>query len=295
MTVSTEPEFQDKFIAFFDILGFEAKVADSAGDEKLQLADLLGFCASLSQEGHAKDIASIGPMICPESRCVERNLAYRVTQISDCAIVSAEISPAGVINVLHHVASSVYALMTKGIMVRGYISRGDIYHTDHQVIGPGYLEALHKEKKVGAFGLPHDEDSTPFVEIDPAVVRYIKQETDACVQEMFKRMTKEDSTGIAVIFPFQRLTAIAGGNIMDAERCRKDLKIIREWIRVFLQRLDAHSPASSPEASQKAVYYKKLLEEQLGECDQIEDILRSLREPAVRLMYDENLKAVCKD
>ena len=290
-----EPEFREKFIAFVDILGFEAKVADAAGHEELQLADLLGFCASLSQEAHTKDIADVGPMICPESPCVARNLDYQVTQISDCAIISAEVSPAGVINLLHHVASAVFGLMMKGIMVRGYISRGNIYHTDHQVIGPGYLEALRKEKEVVAFGLPHDTTSTPFVEIDPAVVSYVKHETDACVRELFKEMTREDSRGKAAIFPFQRLSDIVGGNIMNAELCKESLKITREWIGIFLQRLNAQAPASNLEASQKSIYYKRLLEEQLEHCDHIEDFLRRLREPAVRLMYDENLNVVLKD
>ena len=290
-----EPEFRDKFIAFVDILGFEAKVADAAGYEELQLADLLGFCASLSRETHTKGIADMGPMICPESPCVARNLDYQVTQISDCGIISVEISPAGIVNLLHHVASSVYELMTKGIMVRGYISRGSIYHTDHQVIGPGYLEALRKEKEVVAFGLPHDTNSTPFVEIDPAVVNYVKHETDACVRQFFKRMTREDSRGNAVIFPFQQLSAIAGGNVMNAELCKNDLKVTREWIGIYLQRLHAQAPASDLEANQKSIYYKKLLEEQLEQCDHIEDFLRGLREPVVRLMYDENLNVVLKD
>lgn len=293
--MTDEPQFRDKFIAFVDILGFESKVADAEGREQLRLSDLLGFCASLSQEAHTKDIADIGPMICPESPCVARNLDYQVTQISDCVIISAEISPAGVINLVHHVASSVYALMTKGIMVRGYISRGSIYHMDHQVIGPGYLEALHKEKEVVAFGLPHDTASTPFVEIDPAVVSYIRHETDACVRDLFKRMTKEDSSGIAVIFPFQRLTAVAGDNIMDCELCKKSLKTTREWIGIYLQRLNARSPASNREARQKSIYYKKLLEEQLEECDTIEDTLRRLRGPAVRPIFDENLNVVARD
>lgn len=287
-----EPEFQEKFIAFVDILGFEAKVGEAAGGGELQLADLLGFCASLSREEHAKDIESIGPMVCPESLCVERNLNYRVTQISDCAIISAEISPAGVINVLHHVASSVYALMTKGIMVRGYISRGSIYHSDHQVIGPGYLEALHREKEVVAFGLPHDTDSTPFVEIDPAVVSYISRETDACVRVAFKDLSKVDPRGKAVIFPFRQLARIAGENIGNAELCLETMRVGREWIGIFLQRLELQAPAENTEASQKIRYYQDLLQEQLEEFDRIEEALAMSQKPLSQYGLDEDFNVI---
>ena len=292
--MTAEPEFQEKFIAFVDILGFEAKVADAAGRKELQLADLLEFCASLSQEAHTKGIAEYGPMICPKSPCLARNLDYQVTQISDCAIISAEISPAGVINVLHHVASSVYGLMSKGVMVRGYISRGKIYHTDQQVIGPGYLEAFHKEKKVVAFGLPHDTTSTPFVEIDPAVVNFINAEADSCVRDAFQDMSKVDPQERAVIFPFRQLARIAGQNIMNAELCKESIRVGREWIGIYLQRLESQAPAENTDASEKVRYYRELLQEQLEEFDRIEEALATLQEPLSQYCFDEQFNVIRK-
>ena len=293
--MNAEPEFREKFIAFVDILGFESKVSEVEDKKNLRLSDLLEFCSSLTQEVHAKSIWENGPKICPKSRHDSRHLDYEVTQISDCAVISAEVSPAGVINLMQHIWSCVYELLTKGIMVRGYVSKGNVYHKGSQIIGSGYVDAYRREKKVGAFGLPQGTASTPFVEIDPVVVSYINDQTDKCVREMFKRMTKEDPNGIAVIFPFQRLSAIAGFNIMNAERCRKNLRVTRDAIGMFLQRLDTQSPDSNSEASQKSFYYKKLLQEQLEECDRIEDTLERLSGPAVRLMYDANLNVILKD
>ena len=225
--MTSEPQLYDKFVAFVDILGFQSKVEALERREGVRLSDLLELCSKLSQETHTKDVADYGPIICPESRYKSRNLDYEVTQVSDCAVISIEISPAGIINLLQHVSACVFGLMTKGIMVRGYITRGNTYHRGNQIIGTGYQNAFQMEKKVKAFRIPLDETSTPFVEIDKCVVNYVKDETDQCVREVFRRLTKEDENGIAVVFPFQRLSDLAGQNIIDAETCRKSLRTIR--------------------------------------------------------------------
>ena len=287
-----EPQLYDKFVAFVDILGFQSKVEAIERGEGIRLSELLELCSTLSQETHVKNVADYGPIICPESRYHSRNLDYEVTQISDCTVVSAEVSPAGIINLLQHISASVFRLMTKGIMVRGFITRGNIYHRDNQIIGTGYQNAFRMEKKVKAFRLPLDEASTPFVEIDKCVVNYVKEETDQCVREVFGRLAKEDENGIAVIFPFQRLSDLAGQNIMDVETCRKSLRTIRTWITDFLEKLDSHAPCTDMEANEKSIYYRRFLSEQLGECDRVEEFLRMLKEPAVKARYDENLNVV---
>lgn len=271
-----ELQFCEKFIAFVDILGFESKVEAVEKREGLRLSDLLEYCSKLSQESHTRSIAEYGPIICPKSRYKSRDLDYQVTQVSDCAVISAEISPAGVINLLQHVSACVLGLMTKGIMVRGYISRGNVFHKDNQFIGTGYQDALRKEKRVQAFRFPADKTSTPFVEIDPVVVSYVKEETDRCVREVFGRLAKEDDNGITAICPFHRLSGVAGENIMDAEECRRSLDVVRRWINDFMERLDSQAPPSNAEADQKSAYYRSLLKGQLDACDRIEETLELL-------------------
>jgi len=130
------------------------------------------------------------------------------------------------------------------------------------------------------------------VEIDADVVKYIKEETDQCVRDVFKRLTKEDDNGIAVVFPFYKLSNLAGQNIGDEEKCRESLKVVRKWIADFLEKLNTQSPGSDTRANQKAVYYRNFLKEQLKECDQIEEFLQTLKQPSVKARYDENLNMV---
>ena len=152
--MNTGNAFKDKLIAFIDILGFKSKVEAAESGSETDLAGLLEQCSKLSQASHAKAIWQHGPMICPGSRHVRRTLDYAVTQMSDSALISVEVSPAGVVNLLHHVWAAVWDLMTDGSMVRGYVCRGSIHHAGDQFVGTGYQSAVEREKLVHAFRGP---------------------------------------------------------------------------------------------------------------------------------------------
>lgn len=282
-----ELHFRDKFIAFVDILGFKSKVEAAERGDGLTLSQLLELCSELSQISHSKNISEYGPIICPKSRCESRQLDYTVTQVSDCAVISTEVSPAGIVNLLQHISACVFGLMTKGIMVRGYISRGNVFHCGNQILGTAYQTSLEKERQVVAFRLASDQCSTPFVEVDPRVVTYIKTETDSCVREMFRRMVKVDENGIAVVFPFDKLVNLVGGNFGDTREFQRSLRIVREWIQTFKERLESEAPHSSTEANQKVKYYRKFLDEQLKECNKLESDHLILVQPSVRIRHSD--------
>ena len=92
--MTSEPQFLDKFVAFVDILGFKSKVEASDRSDGTRLSEILKMCGKLENQSHIQSIAGYGPIICPESRYTSRDLDYKVTQISDCAIISSEVSPA---------------------------------------------------------------------------------------------------------------------------------------------------------------------------------------------------------
>ena len=164
--MTKEPKFEDKFVAFVDILGFQSKVESAEQHGEIRLSDILEMCRKLEDQAHVQAITTYGPMICPESRYIDQNLNYQATQISDCAVFSVEISPAGIINLLQHIAQAILGLLRLGVMVRGYVTRGNIFHNDKQFIGVGYQNALMRERLVSAFRMSEDDGATPFVEID---------------------------------------------------------------------------------------------------------------------------------
>ncbi len=161
-------EYKDKFIAYLDICGF-TKLVKASDENGLTPDEILDLLSSFGSAESRNIFNNYGPNICPSSVHVNRDLDFRVTQISDCAVISSEISPAGIINLIHHCWGTVFKLLQQGFMCRGYITRGNIYHTDNQFIGTGYLKACMAEKEVSAFKMKPDEKGTPFVEIDPIV------------------------------------------------------------------------------------------------------------------------------
>jgi hypothetical protein len=170
----------------------------------MPLNNLLEVLKELGTPEDRKHYEKHGPRMCPASRYIHCDLDFRLTQISDCVVVSSEVSPAGVINLVHHCWGAVIQLLTKGIMCRGYITRGSVYHTDNQIIGSGYHKAYAKESQVAAFKREADERGTPFVEVDPVVCDYVRDYGDSCVKEMFARCVKTDGE-VTVLFPFQML------------------------------------------------------------------------------------------
>jgi len=57
-------------------------------------------------------------------------------------------------------------LINKGVLCRGIITRGNIFHTNTQFFGTGYMRAYEGESKVSVFKIDDTDKGTPFIEID---------------------------------------------------------------------------------------------------------------------------------
>lgn len=282
----SEMGFKEKFIGFVDILGFKKLVEAAERGTGMPLEEILGLVKELGVLEDRDQFVKYGPMTCPQSRCVQRDLDFRLTQISDCVVVSAEVSPAGVINLVEHCWGAVIKLLAKGIMCRGYITLGKIYHTDTQVIGTGYQEAYRKESLVTAFRHEADERGTPFVEVDTAVCDYVRDQGDSCVKEMFSRFVKEDGT-VTAIFPFQRLqhSFIIGdylGHEFDPEEERRSNRNMMSAIENMKEQIMSLVDQSKPDAFNKASHYIAALDAQLGICEETEKMIDMLETPFPR-------------
>lgn len=194
---------KEKFVAFIDILGFSVMVekAEAAGED---LSDILNLVAALGSAADASKFAASGPTTCPGSTYVDKSLDFVVTQISDCVIISAEVSPAGIVNLVNHCFGIALKLISLGAQCRGAITRGQVHHSPEQVIGVAYQKAVTGEKSTRVLRAGEAEVGTPFIQLDEAVVAYIRDETDECVREMIGRVTISDGEYTA-IYPFKAL------------------------------------------------------------------------------------------
>ena len=270
-------DFKEKFIGFVDILGFKKLVEAAEKGTGMPLVELLELVKELGTSEDPMKFVKYGPMICPDSRYNQRDLDFKVTQISDCVVVSSEVSPAGVINLVNHCWGAVIKLMTKGIMCRGYITQGPVYHTDKQIIGTGYQEAYLKEPLVTAFKREAKERGTPFVEVAPVVCDYIRNHDDSCVKKMFSRFVKEERT-VTALFPFQSLehSFIIGdwqGHKFNPEEQRESNNNLRLMIEKTKESVLAFVDRSRPDAIRKAEHYIFALDAQLLVCKKTDKFL----------------------
>jgi hypothetical protein len=275
-----EATFDDKFVAFIDILGFKNLVAAAEAGNGIQLADLLDLTAKLSASSEQAELKAYGPTVCPQSSYVRSDLSFRSTQISDSVIVSAEVSPAGAANFIGRCWGITVRLLNSGVLCRGYITRGSIFHTDTQVIGTAYQRAYQRESAVTAFHRDPAEQGTPFVEIDPAVTAYVKTCGDSCVEKIYARCTENDGE-LDALFPFRSLeqSFVIGGpyaKFVDYQRIRQGNIGLRSDIETLKTQMKNAVDPKTARAVQKVEHYIRALDRQLRGCDHVDQILTSL-------------------
>lgn len=269
-------EYREKFIGFIDVLGFKQLVKASENGSGMPLQELMSLLENLGSPEDVQKFRKQGFTLCPESKYIQKDLDFQLTQISDCVIVSSEVSPAGAINLISHCSSAIIGLLLKGVMCRGYITKGKIYHTENQIIGSGYQQAYKKESEVTAFKTKADERGTPFVEIDSIVCEYIKETKDDCVLKMFNRFVKNDEQ-ITALFPFQMFShsfIIAGlGVKFDPQKEKQSNENLRLLIQDIKKRVMDFVDDTNLKAKTKAEYYISALETQHTICDETDEFI----------------------
>jgi hypothetical protein len=270
--------FEDKFIAFVDVLGFENIVNAAESGNPKHLQEVLSILEESGSPATRLKLDQCGASICPNSQRLQRNLNFRATHISDCIVVSCEVSPAGIINLINHCCVFVLKLLRIGVMCRGFMTRGRISHSDSQFVGTGYQRAYGGESNVTIFKRESNERGTPFVELDSAVIEYIRS-CDACVQEIFRRCVRRDGDLVA-LFPFQRLShsfilGDYGGHKFNPEEEMQSVRNVRNMLLNMKQSVSSFVDRSNPSAVQKSEHYIGVLDSQLAECDRTDEFLKT--------------------
>lgn len=193
------PSFVTKVVAFVDIVGFSNMVEKATDHE---LPRLLELTECLGKPLDAVDYRD-GPIACPNASFLDKALDFKITQVSDCVIVSAELSPAGIINLIHYCSKIAMKMMEHRQLVRGSIVIGPVFHQGIRIIGEGYQRAVKGEGRVTLMSDPLKTESAggPFIELGPDVLRYIADQPDKCVKHMLSMMTETDGT-VTAIYPY---------------------------------------------------------------------------------------------
>lgn len=131
-------EFEDRAVAFIDVLGFKALVAEAAQSDE-QLKQLSGLIDLLS--------SAVPTMDATVDSSVAAHLIPKHIYISDCIILSAPLTDPdrksydGLSIVVMRAIQLSHYFLNSGYLIRGGISIGKVWHTKSNIVGPAYQEA----------------------------------------------------------------------------------------------------------------------------------------------------------
>jgi len=149
MTNESTPIYERRLILFLDFLGFREIVSQTASDS----AALERLVSALNTIGRIDEDAIA------ESR--------KVTQFSDSVVVSYRVDEmSGVFWLLDAMAMTIIDLASRGYLLRGAVTVGNLYHDDRHVVGPAMVAAYEMESR---------QAIVPRVIIDPEVVNVARE------------------------------------------------------------------------------------------------------------------------
>jgi hypothetical protein len=144
----TQFHYEEKAIAFLDILGWRKLVEDSVRDDALRQRmtiniDMIRNMTYANQDGRQNR-----PALTPT----------QIIQFSDSVVISSDPSIEGVQMLLFQVQFLISSFLLSGFLVRGGITKGKLLHKDSLIFGPSLNRAYDLESKYAVY---------PRVLIDP--------------------------------------------------------------------------------------------------------------------------------
>jgi hypothetical protein len=184
MTIIEKPileHYENRLVAFVDLLGFKKLVedADGGGAESFaQLADLLGFMKQVETDVRQK-----------QTHFKEVMDSLEATAISDSLIISVKFDPEqpqAILGFLYYLKSLQVRLVgDHKMLVRGYVCLGKLYHHDNILFGVPYMKAYCSEKKV----------CDPKIAIDPELEAIVQQADSETQYTDEKELVRRDEDG----------------------------------------------------------------------------------------------------
>ncbi|TBG25383.1 hypothetical protein ELG79_09015 [Rhizobium leguminosarum] len=124
-------DYRDRVVAFVDILGFSSLVRSADQDPELRRK----IVHALRQVSIVK-----GP--------IEGDTSFRAQNFSDCLILTADNTAAGLWRILFAISDLTWYLLDIGVLLRGGVTIGNVHHDDEVAYGVGINEAYRLEDKI---------------------------------------------------------------------------------------------------------------------------------------------------
>jgi hypothetical protein len=130
--------YTQRFVAFLDILGFSDIVRKSGKDVISFRADEL-----------AKALTVIGSHVSNLDKSLGDD--FRFQSFSDSIVMSSVANDAGLAHLMNEIAKLTIRLLMNGMLIRGAVAKGLLYHNGDVMFGPAFLDSYHIESTISRF------------------------------------------------------------------------------------------------------------------------------------------------
>lgn len=155
MGLSTPYKYEERIVAFIDILGFRAFVnetidKDSSKVHEDKLRNLIDSLLLIKTEFQTSQDSS------------ELSSSFMITFFSDSIVISVKTTAVDdLIEVFEILKRTQIKLIDKGILLRGGVVKGRVIHTSEMILGPAMISAYDLESKSALY---------PRITIDPEII-----------------------------------------------------------------------------------------------------------------------------
>ncbi|QBG92172.1 hypothetical protein [Xanthomonas oryzae] len=119
--------YEEKYVAFIDMLGFSELVRQSASD-----------ASRLDEISEAIDRLK-------NTACHNPSTGLLCTYFSDCIVISSNRTSAGLRDILHSIRAVAENLLVVDILIRGGLTVGSLHHDEQMMFGPAMICAYNME------------------------------------------------------------------------------------------------------------------------------------------------------
>jgi len=156
--VNVAPVYEDRLVAFVDLLGFSNKVASSGRGENL--SEIFGVINDYSSENWLRSLFSgfsrgdKQPLQGEDYIQLQDRYPILVTQFSDSFVFSARLADEHACRYFPFLLGGlIEKSLEYGFLVRGGVAAGQlIHHSNGPLFGPAFLKAYELESKMAVYG-----------------------------------------------------------------------------------------------------------------------------------------------
>ena len=140
-------QYEDRYVAFIDILGFRKLVKRTEEDANLleRLTSVLEDVRMFKKLEEHMDASGAN-----DPRHFFQNM-FKMTTFSDSILISTKINTIGLGEIIFISAIICNRLLHQGIFTRGAISKGKLIHTNAIILGDGLIKAYELEKTAAIY------------------------------------------------------------------------------------------------------------------------------------------------